>query len=212
MMNNVRKFKDYKKQPAKKSYKNNFETKHPDLAEWMSTKGDGPFFRYCQMLAKSIEKLNRLETMSPCDRYFHSTKNRRLVGGVLNANFWKAIAEGNVSVGTSFSEFTTIGDFKTIKTILDECVSAGFIYKEKPSKHAKHWNAKFVYFPTPVMIESWMKIAEQKINSLHEINISQIMAEINDWDNKNTNTILDNHFYHAQFCNLLETEIANMDE
>jgi len=47
---------------------------------------------------------------------------------------------------------------------------------------------------------------------LHEINISQIMAEINDWDNKNTNTILDNHFYHAQFCNLLETEIANMDE
>jgi len=210
-MNNIRKFKDYKKQPAKKKYKNNFELKHPDLADWMSTKGDGPFFRYCQMLARSIEKQNRLESMSPCDKYFYSTKNRRLVGGVLNANFWAAVAEGETSIGTSFSEFTKIGDFKTIKTILDQCVNAGFIYKEKPHADSKHWNAKYVYFPTPIMIESWMKIAEQKINELQKLNISEVMDEINEWDDKNTDSVLDNHRYHKQFTNLLQTEIENMD-
>ncbi len=211
-MNNVRKLKDYKKQPAKRSYKNNFEIKHPDLAKWMTTKGDGPFFRYCQMLAKSIEDLNHLENLSPCDRYFHSTKNRRQVGGVLTANFWAANANGDCSVGTSFSEFLYIADAKTIKTILDECVEGKFIYKEKPSKHAKHWNAKYVYFPTPIMIESWIKLSEQKINKLHEINIIEIMTEIREWDNKNTDSILDNHCNHKEFTDLLQTEITNITE
>ena len=211
-MNNVRKFKDYKKQPAKKSYKNNFEIKHPELAKWISERGDGPFFRYCQMLAGNIEKLNKLENLSPCDKYFYSTKNRRQVGGVLNANFWAANERKSASVGTGFSEFLHIADAKTIKTILDQCIEAKFIYKEKPHKNSTHWNARFVYFPTPIMIESWMKISEQKINELHKLNISQVMAEINEWDDKNTDSVLDNHRFHKEFTDLLQTEITNMDE
>ena len=211
-MSNIEKFNDYQKQPPKRNYKNNFEMKHPELADWMSTKTDGPFFRYCQMLAANIAKLHKIKNMSPCDKYFYSTKNRRLVGGVLIANFWAANADGTLSVGTSFSEFLHIGSPKTIKTILDQCANAGFIYKEKPHPESTHWNAKYVYFPTPIMINSWMKQAEQKINQLHKINISQIMAEINAWHDQNTDNILDNHRYHQQFQDLLQTEITNMDE
>ena len=38
------------------------------------------------------------------------------------------------------------------------------------------------------------------------------MAEINEWDDKNTDSVLDNHRYHKQFTDLLQTEITNMDE
>ncbi len=207
-MNNVRKFKDYKKnQPY-----NNFEKRHPDLAQWIASKSNGPFFKFCQMLAEDIKESHDQVSSKPCTQYFYSTRNRRMVGGVLMANFWEANKNKSMSIGSRFDSFLYIGTPKTIKTILDECVDGGFVYKDKPHATARHWTAKYVYFPTPIMIQSWIAMAEQKINKLHELNITKTMDIINSWDNKNTDSILNNHPHHEQFTNMLQREIENIIE
>lgn len=205
-MNNVRKIKDFKK---KKPY-NNFERRHPDLAHWTTSKSEGPFFRYCQMLAHNLQETHR-QVKTPCAQYFYSTRNRRMVGGVLMGNFWKANAEKSMSIGSRFDSFLYIGTPKTIKKILDQCVDAGFIYKDEPHSTAKHWTAKYVYFPTPLMIEAWMKQAERKINLLYEINITKVMEEINGWKDQKKGSILYNHPYHQEFIDMLQTEIENIE-
>ncbi len=215
-MNNVRKLENY----SKKNLKSNFEKRHKELADFHVTVKDGPFMKYATMIASTTASKNKNEVTDPCRRFFNSTQFRRFVGDKLMENYMKAISLGSNCVGSVFSDFTKIATPKTIREILNDAHDADYIYIDEQARKKEvraNPNSKYIYWPTPIFIKSWCEAIEEKLNFLHQVNITDIMAEINSKPkilevDYLENTICDNSLKHQTWKKIIKKEINKMSD
>ena len=215
-MNNVRKLENY----SKKNLKSNFEKRHKELADFHVTVKDGPFMKYATMIASTTASKNKNEVTDPCRRFFNSTQFRRFVGDKLMGNYMKAISLGSNCVGSVFSDFTKIATPKTIREILNDAHDADYIYIDEQARKKEvraNPNSKYIYWPTPIFIKSWCEAIEEKLNFLHQVNITDIMAEINSKPkilevDYLENTICDNSLKHQTWKKIIKKEINKMSD
>lgn len=215
-MNNISKVRlDY----DRKNLKSNFEKRHKELADFHISMKDGPFMRYATMIASTTASNNKNEMTDPCRRFFNSTQFRRFVGDKLMENYMNSISLGSNCVGSVFSDFTDIATPKTIREILADAHNADYIYIDEQARKKEvraNPNAKYIYWPTPIFIKSWCEMIEEKLNDLHQLNITNLMAEINSKpktvqvDYIET-TICDNSIHHQTWKGIIKKEINKMD-
>ena len=214
-MNNIRKLENY----SEKKLKSNFEKRHKELADFHVTVKDGPFMKYAAMIASTTALKNKNEVADPCRKFFNSTQLRRFVGGKLMENYMSAISLGSNCVGSVFADFTDIATPKTIREILAQAQDADYIYIDEQARKKEvraNPNSKYIYWPTPIFIKSWCEMIEEKLNFLHEVNITDIMEEINSRPkivevDYLENTICDNSLKHQTWKKIIKKEINKMD-
>ena len=179
-----------------KPAQNNFERRHPELAKSLKKIGERcvtdktQFVNYLAMIAEMNADFHN-RAPCPCRTFFYGTRARHGVADIVMNNFWGALKKGSTFVGTPFSDFSHIADPKTLRRIASDAVESEFLYKDlitpisfhpaNGSKFALDKNfgsAKYIYFPTPIFIRSWMEIVEDKFQALYKINITQILDRV----------------------------------
>jgi len=170
-----------------KTYENNFERRHPEIASFLKERSGGPFMRYTSMMTKYNVSIHK-DIPNPCRNFFVSTKSRHYVADVILNNFWTSLNSGSTFVGSAFSDFEHIADAKTIRLILKDAVDLEYIYKDRVldvdwTKTKRPTNKRktirtYCYFPTPNMIKSHTVVTQGKIEALSEIDIVSLLEEI----------------------------------
>ena len=194
-----------------KTYENNFERRHPEIASFLKERSGGPFMKYTQMLCRYNASLHK-NIPNPCRNFFLSTKSRHGVADVMLDNFWTSLNSGSTFVGSAFSDFEHIADAKTIRLVLKDAVDLEYIYKDRVldadwTKTKRPTNKRktirtYCYFPTPILIKSHTVITQGKLETLSNIDIVSLLDEIKESKKK--------HQRYLKFHEILDRAIDEM--